>query len=116
MLTSPASASQDFGARQLATPRQFILRASIGHTIAHENHRFGRHCQQPGRLFEQVWVGRQCVEGMNVGMTSSTTGASMMSWGMQTYTGLMGGVAAILTARRSTRSSEEGSTTIVRYR
>ena len=34
-----------------------------------------------------------------------------MSWGKQTYTGPMGGVAAILMARRSTRSNELGSTT-----
>ena len=49
------------------------------------------------------------VSGMLVGTTGSSHGASSTSIGSATKTGPVGGVAAILIARRRTRSVEAGS-------
>ena len=61
-----------------------------------------------------VWgSGTLRVSSRDVGCTSSGLGASSTSMGSATKTGPMGGVEAIFTARRSTRSTEPASTTRV---
>ena len=49
---------------------------------------------------------------MLVGKTVSSLGASSTSAGRHRYTGPIGGVAATFTARRTMRSSDDGSCTI----
>ena len=50
---------------------------------------------------------------MQVANTSSRLISSSISCGKHTYTGPIGGVSAILIARRSTRSSDVGCCTMV---
>ena len=60
-------------------------------------------------------AGATRVSGKLVGTTSSSDGASSTSMGSATKTGPVGGVAAILIARRSTRRVEDGSITRVAH-
>ncbi len=61
------------------------------------------------------WTGVTAVCGSVDGRTGSSLGWSSTSSGRETKTGPRGGVMAILTARRSTRSTDEGSVTRVAY-
>ena len=114
MFTSPASASHTSAPNSSATLVSSAWASGIGHAVAQQR---SWACPlppaSPPSFRMAAASGTTRVDGSDVGRTSSTTIASRMSCGRHTYTGPIGGVEAILTARRSTRNSEDGSVTMV---
>ena len=99
--SSSATRASSACAPECATPSPMMIERPLGAG------------EQVGARLTASSVGRTRVSGNEVGTTGSSSGASSTSIGRSTKTGPIGGVAAILIARRSTRSSEPGSTTRV---
>ena len=117
MLTSEEFAPQTSAPSSSATRVSSACAPEIGDAVAHDRRSAARRrrASRPPRATASA-LGATRVSGNDVGTTSSSSGASSTSIGSADEDrARIGGVAAILIARRSTRSVDDGSITRVAH-